>query len=297
MRIIITFCLLIVVNSLSAQKLLPLSSYLSSPRISKTAKNFYKKLPAYNKDPQVYYNDMNMEKNTSSIMDSVYTKNASNRAFYLYLVNRNLDLADGSLQLLSVTWQYKLFETNAALLFRFFADNPAEKKKYQEKWISGMVGFYGQYAAGKDPSDTYDQLGDAIDKSLNGQPGAVKRTADEFMKQFKEALYMTNIFEEKKEEITVLKEADAGKTYSTYPGAMFQVSLRECRGCASSWKLTMPANPGVKLFSEEFINPSCTNCTGGNHDHLFTFNVVSKGTQQLVFRYFDQQLTFTIEVK
>jgi predicted secreted protein len=99
------------------------------------------------------------------------------------------------------------------------------------------------------------------------------------------------VFDAKEMELTA---ADNGKSFYAAPGATFQVRLRQCRGCPSSWKIIETDNDKVQLLREEYINPSCTNCTGGNHDHQFFFKVKGKGKFKLSFTYFSEKASFDI---
>ena len=86
--------LLLVSSGAMAQKLNSMSYYTTHPKVSKAAKDFYKKLPKYRKNHTLYINDPQRGDITSSIIDSIFTSNNQTRPFYLYLLNQNMDLAE-----------------------------------------------------------------------------------------------------------------------------------------------------------------------------------------------------------
>ncbi len=128
------FFLLFCSSASMAQKLQPMSTYLASKQVSKAAKDFYKKLPVYQKDPDKYYNDNNVETLVRSIADSLNTTNKNTRAFYIYLVNRNGAMADGALLEMQSEAQFHLLLDAPATFFQYMLDNPAEKTKYLAQW-------------------------------------------------------------------------------------------------------------------------------------------------------------------
>lgn len=119
--------LLLSAGTCFGQQLKPPGTYLANPKISASAKKFYNKLPVYHKDEQKYYNDPAIEGMTNSIHDSVFTSNKMTRPFYLYLMNRNMDLMDGALMLSSLMAQYKLIETRPAIFFSLCWTIPLKK--------------------------------------------------------------------------------------------------------------------------------------------------------------------------
>lgn len=287
-----TFILLLLsVSTCFGQTLKPISIYLANPKISKSAKNFYNKLPVYRKDEQKYYNDPAIETMTGSILDSVFTANKQTRPFYLYLMNRNMDLMDGSLMLSSLLAQYKLIETQPAIFFKFMVDNPAEKKLYLAKWIETMSGFSDQYCMQKhrEGNDCISSLQQSVQEKLAKEPESVKTLSAYFFEQLQGGGAQNKL-------ITITPN-DNGKTIKLSPGQSFIASMRECRGCASVWEIKEIDKSKISLDKEDFLNPSCTNCVGGNHDHVYYFTAKEKGKSVLTFTYFSDRISVNIETE
>ena len=122
-----------------AQKLKPVSYYLSSSKVSKEAKKFYKNLAVYKKNERKYYDDPATESLTGSILDSLQTGNKDTRPFYFYLADQNSELMDGSLQLTQAIHQYELLLKSPAYFFQYMLDNPAEQKTYMKGWYRNIL--------------------------------------------------------------------------------------------------------------------------------------------------------------
>ncbi|HMC99109.1 MAG TPA: protease inhibitor I42 family protein [Ferruginibacter sp.] len=98
--------------------------------------------------------------------------------------------------------------------------------------------------------------------------------------------------------MTIIKASDNGKTVTVKKGAKFDALFEaECIGCAGIWKITAINKSNIKLVSSSYGPPSCTNCTGGNHDHVFHFKALKAGTSKLKLEYMDQSFNVTIVVK
>lgn len=283
--------LLLAVSTCYGQQLKPLGTYLVNPKISKTAKDFYSKLPVYRKDEQKYYNDPAIETMTKAIYDSVFTTSKQNRPFYLYLMNRNMDLMDGALMLSSLMAQYKLIENKPAYFFQYMKDNPEEKKTYFSKWVTTMRDFSGQYCEfnHKDPGTCISNLAASVKEKMAKEPEDMKTLAALFFEQMQEGGPVNKL--------TTITPGDNGKTIKLTVGQSFMALLHECRGCASVWKIKEMDKKKISLDKEDFLNPSCTNCAGGNHDHAYYFTAKEKGSSQLSFTYFDEKVTVTIAVE
>lgn len=267
-----------------------MSFYLGHPKVSKMAKAFYKKLPVYEKDETKYYNDPKIEAITGDILDSVFTRNNETRPFYLYLMNRNSNLSDGSLELSEILTEYKLLSTMPQFFFRYIQDNPAEKKLYFDKWAKGISNFSDQYCdiylkMGMDSCMTV--WGNNVMALLNQEPSSVKNLARDFFKKIP-------IPEDVPVQNLLIGTTDNGKIFELSVGETFEVRFRECTGCASVWKIAKLDITKIELLSENDTNPSCTNCTGGNHDHHFYFKVKAKGKSVIRFTYFAEKVTVTI---
>jgi len=287
MRLLL-FCLLF--SSVSfAQPLKPVSFYLGHSKVSKEAKTFYKKLPLYRKNSSLYYNDPRTEQLTSSVMDSVLTSNNVTRPFYLYLMNRNADLADGSLMLTLLLYQYKILQTHPAYFFRYMLDNPAEKKKYFTKWAEGMASFGEQYCGSilnRGMDTCLPRWRRDVTNLLAKENTTVVKLANDFFELMHIPMYVKPIL--------TYGAADNGKTINLATGSPFEVRLRECRGCASVWTIADIDRDNIRFLYEDNSNPSCTNCTGGNQDHSFYFKVQGKSKSVLSFTYFEE--TYTLHI-
>ncbi len=299
------FILLLLVSSCTmAQKLQPMSYYQSNPKISKTAKNFFKKLPQYQKNTSIYYNDNNMEMTTASIHDSVLTNNKQTRPFYLYLMNRNMDIADGSLLLGSMISQFKIIQNKPAYFFRYMLDNPNEKKKYFAKWANNMNSFYDQYCESfldMNPDTCLPVWGRGVMALLAGENASIKGLAKDYFKLMKIPLEEPPPFDDSlhsDDSVTIkIGELDNGKTFRVVIGTKIEALFRECRGCASIWRVTTIDSKKIQLINEVKNNPSCTNCVGGSQDHIFYLKVIDKGNSTLSFTYFSQKITVYIFVE
>lgn len=281
---------LLVYSGIYAQPLKPLSFYARNPKVSKEAKLFFKKIPGYQKKPGSYYSDPRIEELTSSVLDSVFTENAETRPFYIYLMNKNSQLTDGALMMSSIIAQYKLLQTNPAVFFQYMLDNPAEKKKYFADWASDMSGFSDQYCANFLHVE-FDTCLSSWSRNIMGLLSAEKSSVLSLAKEF---FGLMNIPDNTAPGFT-LGAADNNKTYRLVMGTQFEVRLRECRGCASNWQNIKIDSSKIELTAEVFDNPSCTNCTGGNHDHIFQFKVKGQGMSVLTFTYFSDKINFFID--
>jgi hypothetical protein len=264
--------------------------YLKDPKLSKEAKSFYKKLPLFKKNPDLYYNDIKTNNEVVSILDSMTAKNETVRPFYIYLVNRNLGLLDGELYSVALTRTYDLIDRQPSIFFQYMLDNPAEKKMYWDKWVNlismySQAGFCAQYQReGGDSCLKF--LRKKVITNLKSKPAA------DLTRQFFSAM---NVRDEPAAALILHKE-DAGKTYHVTTDKIIKITLRECRGCASVWEIAEPDKNKVSHFSEEFSNPSCYNCTGGMQDHTLIFSLDKPGKTSLTFTYFEEKLTINFIV-
>lgn len=169
--------------NVNAQKLKPISTYLANPKLSREAKYFYKNLPQYQEDHQLFYADPRNETLSLSIMNSVLADKGELRAFYLYLMNRNLEMVDGSLQLTALFKQYEIIGKKPAVFFQYMLDNPAEKKIYFSKWAELMTVAAEQYCANSEYAGDPDCLFHFRKKSMKLLPAGnhnLKALASEF---------------------------------------------------------------------------------------------------------------------
>ena len=290
---------LYLVGSASAQKLLPLATYTSNTKISAKAKSFYKKIPQYKKNADLYHSQTDIEQVTNSIHDSVYTKNSKNRAFYLYLMNRNMDLSDGSLMMSSILAQYKLIETYPAYFFQYMLDNPAEKKVYFEKWATQMLSFSEQYCESKLNTSGNNCLSEWNKKwknKLAAASPATRKLADEFAGLLSGSPTFDNSTGIPTFPPTIIRisEKDNGKNIAVHPGNIIEATFRECRGCASVWKVTSIDSNKLHYLREDHKNPSCTDCAGGENDHIFSWEVIGEGAINITLRYFDKKMVIKL---
>lgn len=272
--------------NVNAQKLKPISTYLANPRLSKEAKYFYKKLPQYQKDHQLFYADRKSETVTFSIMNAVLIDNGELRPFYLYLMNRNLDMVDGSLQLTALLKQYEIIGKKPAVFFQYMLDNPVEKKTYFSKWAEMMTELSELYCANPGKAPDPDCLVNFRKKSMKALPAGnhvMKAMASEFFDLMMIAEALPPILE--------LDRYYYGKTVFISPGQTVKVRFRECRGCASVWKIAATDNAKVFFVKDEYTNPSCVNCIGGNQDHSIFFRLLSNEMTSISFTYFDEVVT------
>lgn len=89
---------------------------------------------------------------------------------------------------------------------------------------------------------------------------------------------------------------DNGKSIKVKVGAKFQVTLYECRGCASVWHVTAIDKAKIQHNDSEdtFSNPSCTNCAGGNQDRTMNFKATAAGKSTIEISYFEEKYTLNV---
>lgn len=166
----------------SSQKLKPVSFYLAHPKVSNAAKKFYKNIPLYRKNPGKYYfGNPNIESVVGAVMDSIFTGNNETRPFYLYLHNRNGDMADGALSLSVMYDRFNFISSYPAWFFQYMIDNPEEKEKYFKKWSASMGDYFNQTCTG----DTFicsDAFKNKIAELIRNETDSVKLLAENFLK-------------------------------------------------------------------------------------------------------------------
>jgi hypothetical protein len=103
--------------------------YLDNKQVSKTAKDFY-----YGKFKATD------DKKTFSIIDSLKTKNNSTRPFYIFLVSRIIDKADGALsEYLGVSCKTFVESHPDFLLDFLYSRNTIVDKRFFEKWAGQIA--------------------------------------------------------------------------------------------------------------------------------------------------------------
>ncbi|MFY8004898.1 MAG: hypothetical protein ACOVNR_08635 [Chitinophagaceae bacterium] len=74
-----------------------------------------------------------------------------------------------------------------------------------------------------------------------------------------------------------ITQADNGKTFHLKKTQLLKVVFeKECVGCAKVWTVGEYNKDLFKLLKDYRKNPSCTNCEGGNIDHIFEFKALKK---------------------
>ena len=100
-------------------------------------------------------------------------------------MNRNMDLADGSLLLTSMINQFKIIHDRPVVFLRYMQDNPTEKKKYFKKWAETMSSFSEQYCQGflKQSMDScMSNWHNEVMGQLTKETTVLKKLANEFFK-------------------------------------------------------------------------------------------------------------------
>ncbi len=291
MKTILQFltCLLIT-SACFSQKLKPAAVYTKDPKLSKEAKYFYQHLSNYKKDPAKYFSDPKTEARTKSIMDSITAVNKQLRPFYLYLALRHFEMSDGESAALSTWKQYEIIDQNPELFFQYMLDNPTEKKLYlgqSASRINDYVNGYCMQFKNMEADSCLKTLKRNVLSKLEGRPSL--GVAREFFSR----LISPNA------EITplVLREEDNAKTYNVSTDKPIKIILRECRGCASVWKIDESDESKISTPNVAFENPSCTNCMGGNHDRVMLFTIKQTGKTKISLSYFDKLITYNFIVK
>jgi hypothetical protein len=95
----------------------------------------------------------------------------------------------------------------------------------------------------------------------------------------------------------IITSEDDGKIFKASTGSTFQAIFDECAGCEDIWKINEMDSNIISLTRSFIQNPSCTNCEGGSHEKLFEFLTNTTGQSILVFNYFDETITVTIQVE
>lgn len=270
---------------LQAQKLKPLSYYSSSPKVSAEAKAFYKKLPQYQRNKKLYTNNKDVEMALASITDSVLSENPQTRPFYFYLVNRNLYLMDGDVDELVKMKQYEIMRTQPGYFFQYMQDNPTEKKFYYNKWIETMkahIDMHCEYS-GTTIDSCMRGITNEVMTGIGSNYGHLASMAKDFMKK----VYTSP---NDRKPLLILKETN-GKTLLIAVDQTIKARFHECRGCASTWKISEADMGKVEAVTHEYENPSCVNCTGGTHDHIIVFRLKYADKTSITFNYFDEKVT------
>lgn len=295
--------LLLVSSGAMAQKLNSMSYYTTHPKVSKAAKDFYKKLPKYRKNHTLYINDIQRDNIINPIIDSVFTSNNQTRPFYLFLMNQNMDLAEGLLLMYSLTNQFKLIETRPVVFFRYMLDNPNEKKNYFNKWADNMVDFSDKYCQtyqNKSEENCLPAWSRGVMALLANENRSIRNLAKDFFRLMKipldEQLPPHDDMPPGPSNNIKIGEGDNGKTFRVVNGSNIEARFRECRGCASIWKIAAIDNSKIRFLNDAHANPSCTDCVGGNQDHIFNLRATGKGRSTLSFTYFSQTVTVYIVV-
>lgn len=123
-RALVCINIILIVTNLSAQPLANISTYLDNPGIPKAAKLFY--------EGKIKASDDSI---TFSIIDSLSTKNGSTRPFYILLVTRMNEIADGGLAEIVFPACTHFFEKNPNELIEFlYAKNGTVKYYFRTDW-------------------------------------------------------------------------------------------------------------------------------------------------------------------
>ena len=105
--------------------------YLSHPKVSKTAKDFYnKKFKAADND------------RTFSIFDSLNTKNSATRPFYIFLCSKIMEKSDGALSEFAGLAAKSFVEEHPRTFMEFFKrpNNLLDTEKYFKIWAEQVAG-------------------------------------------------------------------------------------------------------------------------------------------------------------
>ena len=94
-----------------------------------------------------------------------------------------------------------------------------------------------------------------------------------------------------------LTAADNGKSIDVGLNETITATFKGCRGCASTWQIVEMDKTKLSLVSETNSNPSCKDCVGGSHDTNFNLKTITKGKSTIKFKYFEEIVTFSINVR
>ncbi len=136
------FIFWLITTKVYGQELLEVKYYLDNKKIPKLAKDFYngKVKPAD-------------DTNTFSIIDSLNTKNHQTRPFYILVVSKMLDKADGALsESLGVSCK-KFIESNPDFLIAFlYSKNSVVTSNFIDNWANEIAGDFMIGCEGKEKS-------------------------------------------------------------------------------------------------------------------------------------------------
>jgi len=127
-RTLIIFLLFLFINEVYGQAFLNEKEYLNSPAVSLEAKMFYKgKVRIFDSDT------------LKRLLDSLGTTNNSTRPFYILLVSRLIEKADGGVGEMVFTSCVNLFENKPDALLEFlYADNKLTRG-FKLDWADAIV--------------------------------------------------------------------------------------------------------------------------------------------------------------
>ena len=119
---------------------LDVSSYLDSKQVSKAAKDFYKGKFRATDDTKTF-----------SIIDSLKTKNNLTRPFYIFLVSKIIDKADGALsESLGVSCK-EFIESHPDFLIDFlYSKTKTVDKRFLDNWANRIAGEFMIDCEGKE---------------------------------------------------------------------------------------------------------------------------------------------------
>lgn len=105
--------------------------YLSHPKVSKTAKDFYNKKFKVSDDDRTF-----------SIFDSLNTKNNATRPFYIFLCSKIMEHSDGALSEFTGSCAKEFIEKHPKALFDFFKqpNKLLNTEKYIKIWAQQVAG-------------------------------------------------------------------------------------------------------------------------------------------------------------
>lgn len=128
-RVLACIYVILVVTNLSAQPLVNINTYLNNPGIPKAAKLFY--------DGKIKASDDSI---TFSLIDSLNTKSRSTRPFYILLVSRIIEKADGGLAEMVLPSCANFFENSPDALLEFLYSDNKFTKGFKFEWASAIAG-------------------------------------------------------------------------------------------------------------------------------------------------------------
>ena len=144
--------------------------YLSHPKVSKTAKDFYhKKFKAADNE------------RTFSIFDSLNTKNNATRPFYIFLCSKIMEKSDGALSEFTGLAAKAFVEKHPSIFIEFFKrpNNLLTTEKYLKIWAEQVAGEIAIECESKEKACLVSTI-KKMKLNIKGTDQSVKNKIDQF---------------------------------------------------------------------------------------------------------------------